>query len=112
MMHVGDAPGDGILNRDHRKLGRAVAHGGKSILESEAWHRLVIRKHRVAGEIGIGALRALECDFVFHPSPKIPRAFSKSSGVSTPSGMASITAASMCRPSASARNCSSFSRNS
>ena len=64
MMDVGDAAGDRVLDRDHRKFGRAALDRVERVLEGRAGHRLHAGKHVAAGGVGIGAGFALECDAV------------------------------------------------
>ena len=119
MMDVGDAAGDGVLDRDHGEVGLAGLDRVEGILEGRARQRLHRREHVAAGGVGIGARLALEGYSVglFRPCPtsqfeRISLARSRSSGVSTPSGSDCTISASMRMPASSARNCSSRSRRS
>src|SRR5690242_15078803 len=122
MMYVGDTAGKRVLDRDHRQIGLAVFHGEEGFLERLARQRLHLREHVAAGHVRIGAEVALEGDLVvfLHHGPihqpgtaeSSRRAFSRSAGVSTPSGTVSTISTSMRRPASSARNCSSDSRRS
>ena len=128
MMDVGDAAGDRILDRDHAEIDLAVGQRSETILEGRAGHRLVVRIGLAAGDVRIRPRFSLENDLFLAPyaypfcrrlgrrprtssqPASILRAFSNSSGVSTPSGTLATTATSMRMPASSARNCSSFSR--
>src|SRR5580658_7413572 len=92
MMDVGDAAVLRILDRDHRPLGAAFAHGGEDILERDAWQSWDAGKHRPAGHVGIRPQRALEGDRSFdsrHYRSNSARARSRSAWVSTPNGTVS-----------------------
>src|SRR5947207_890446 len=120
MVNIGDATGDRILDRNHRKLRLARGNGGEAVLEGGAGPGLVIGISLAAGDVGVGAGLALKDDrfFLFchrgFPAAghlrKIARAFLRSAGVSTPSGTPSTIAASMRMPASNARSCSSRSR--
>src|SRR5229473_240385 len=121
MVNVGDAPGDRVLDRDHREFRLAPRDGGEAVLEGGAGPRFVIGIGLATGDVRVRAGLALEDDRAFlfghrgfpaaiRRACKIARAFSRSAGVSTPSGTASTIAASMRMPASSARNCSSRSR--
>ena len=103
VMDVGDAAGDRVLDRDHAEIGLAGGDRRQRVLEGRAGQRLASRIDLARGDMGIGAGLALERDFqlghVGHPWrlvsaaqlwPSMLRArFSRSSGVSTPSGTVS-----------------------
>src|SRR5690606_26357347 len=95
--------------------------GEEGILEGLARQRLHVREHVAARHVGIRAELALDGDLVGlrdhgrYPcqmgwAASIARAFSRSAGVSTPSGTVSTISASMRMPASSARSCSSDSR--
>src|ERR1700676_1500954 len=120
MMNVCDAAGDRVLDRNHREIRPARGGGGEAVLEGGAGPRLVIGIGLAASDVRVGAGLALEDDrFLFahrgfpaigRRACKIARAFSRSAGVSTPSGTPSTIAASMRIPASRAPNCSSRSR--
>ena len=60
MMDIGDATGDRVLDRDHRKTRLPLSHGCESILEGRRWQYLPIRMHLRASNMRIGARLALE----------------------------------------------------
>ena len=62
VVDVGDAAGDRVLDRDHRQPGVAVADGRERVLERPAGQRRQLRPGRAAGQIGVGAERALKRD--------------------------------------------------
>ena len=119
VMDIGHPPGHRIVDGDHREIGAPVAHGGEGLLEGGAGQRRHAGLGVAAGEIGIGAGRALKGDGaggIAHGSAcrgflgfSSARARSRSAGVSTPKGAMSTSATSMRMPASSARNCSSFS---
>ena len=103
VMDVGDAAGDRILDRDHAEIDLAGGERGEAILEGRAGHRLVVRIGFAAGEMRIRPRLALKNDLLLGHviplscvpyadisgrvnRPSSSRAFSRSSGVSTPSG--------------------------
>ena len=125
VVDVGDAAGDRVLDRDHRQPGLAVADGRERVLERPAGQRRQLRPRRAAGEIGVGAERALKGDDAIRVgrgrrprrrgghragSAGMARTRSRSARVSTPSGTVSTTATSMRMPFSSARSCSRRSR--
>ncbi len=121
-MDVGHAPGDRVLDRDHRQIGFAAFERLEGVLESRAGQRLHLREHVAAGHVGIGAVITLEGDAIGQRGHLVPlqdwrdvriaRAFSRSAGVSTPSGIEWTISASIRIPASSARSCSSRSRSS
>ena len=64
MMDVGDAPGHGILDRDHGELGGPALYGGQRVLEGGTGKRLHARIGVERGKMRIGARLALEGDSV------------------------------------------------
>ena len=114
VVHIGDPAGHRVLDRNHGQPGAAVPDRSQRLLEVATRQGRPIGMDLPAGEIGIGAERALEGNRVegqFGQSPaSILRAVSRSSGVSTPSGTVSTSAASIRMPASSARSCSSRSR--
>ena len=119
VMHVGDAAGERILDRDHAEPRAALVHGGKDILESVARQAHHIGAGFMGRDMRIRAGFALEGDGLFRHGAirhytdlreSAARAFSRSAGVSTPRGTVSTSATSIDMPASSARNCSSFSR--
>jgi hypothetical protein len=65
VMNVGNAPGERILDRQHRPFGLAVANGGKRRLECRAGKRIKGRRESLAGEMRIRAGLALKGDLLF-----------------------------------------------
>ncbi len=61
-MHIADAAGDRVLDRDHAEIGIAVLDGGEGILEARAGHDLGLRKDRIGRLMREGAEFALEGD--------------------------------------------------
>ena len=119
MMDVGDAAGDRILDRDHAEIGFARGDRGQRVLEGRAGQRLGVGIGFDDGDMGIGSRLALECDFQLLGHARLvsaaqvlasmPRAVSRSAGVSTPRGTVSTIVTSIRIPASSARSCSSFS---
>ncbi len=64
MMDIGDAAGDGVLDRNHGDIRLAAFQRHERILEGRAGQRLHGREHVTAGHVGIGAEIALEGDAV------------------------------------------------
>ncbi|ENN84443.1 hypothetical protein RHSP_22368 [Rhizobium freirei PRF 81] len=64
VVDVGDAPGNGVLDRDHAEIGFAIVDRSKGVLKGLAGQRLHGREHVTARHIGIGAVVALEGDLV------------------------------------------------
>ncbi len=119
VMDIGDAAVQRILHRNDAEIGIAGAHRFHRVLESGLGDRLHMRQRLARGEIGISARLPLESHAFgafdqcpAHLCPSNLRAFSRSAGVSTLSGTLSTRATLIVIPASSARNCSSFSRNS
>src|SRR5262249_10977761 len=118
VMNIRHTPGERVVDRNHGERRTAAAHRGEGVLERGARQRLVIRIGLLAGNMRIRARLALKGDLAplarfgarflkrllafLHDRPvSMARAFSKSSGVSTPSGTASMMATSMRMPASS-----------
>ena len=117
MVDVGDAAGQGVLDRDHARSASPEVDRLEAILEGRLRHRLAIGKDLQAGDVGVGARLALEdharlrqSALPYLPSPSTARARSRSAGVSTPNGTSSMSVTSIRMPASSARNCSRRSR--
>jgi hypothetical protein len=80
MMDVGDPSGDRVLDRDHAERRLALAHRGERVLELRAGQRFHLRKRMPAGEVGIGAGRALEGEGDFSFLRRIISRFPRESG--------------------------------
>src|SRR6202044_3705226 len=102
MMDIRHPPGHRIVDRNHRQRRPSAADGGEGILECRTWQRLHVAIGLAAGEVRIRSRLALIGDLAAvilaafghaDAGPRCPvsmaRAFSKSCGVSTPSGTAS-----------------------
>ncbi len=108
-MDIRHAAGEAVFAGQHGEAGPALAHcfdGGLEGLAGQGGH---VRKRGAAGEVGIGARHALECDRARRHASTL-RARSRSSGVSTPKGAALACATPMRMPASSTRNCSRLSR--
>ena len=119
VMNVGDATRERVLDGDHREAGVAFIHGREHVLERVAGQHRHVGKGLAAGDMRVRTGLALKGDDVvgvggIRHHAGLPdsaaRAFSRSAGVSTPSGTVSTSATSIVMPASSARNCSSFSR--
>ena len=100
VMDVRHPAGDRIIDRDHRQSRFAIADRGEDVLEGRAGQRLHVRINLAAGDVGVRPQGALEGDTVCgglgHAScSSKARIRARSSGVSTPNGTPSATAASI-----------------
>lgn len=64
MMNVRYASGQRVVDRDHGEIGLARLNGGERLLEGVAGHGFEFWKSLAAGQIGIGAVRALKGNFL------------------------------------------------
>ena len=62
MVNVGDPAGDRVLDRDHREPRRTVADRREGVLERGAGQARHVGEDAAAGQVGIGARRALKGD--------------------------------------------------
>jgi hypothetical protein len=62
VVDVSDPPGAGILDRNHRQLGPAVAHRGEGVLEGRTGQGGHLGMGTPAGHVGVGAVHALKGD--------------------------------------------------
>ena len=62
VVHVGDAAGDRVVDRDHGVARLALAHGGERVLERVAGQGVELGEGLAAGEVRVGAGHALEGD--------------------------------------------------
>ena len=80
-MNIGDAPGNGVLDRDHAEIGRAVAQRREGVLEGGAGQRLATGVVLDAGDMRIRARLALvgdgQCFRHFLEPQDFPHAFLK-----------------------------------
>src|SRR5690606_26040262 len=119
MMNIRHAARERVLDRDHCETRAALVHRREHILERVARQVHHVRECLAAGDMRVRARLALKGEAVFRTGgirhytdlrESAARAFSRSAGVSTPSGTVSTSATSIVIPASSARSCSSFSR--